>query len=118
MYGLSSDVDLSFFVGAVVIQVCVGENRLVLHLGDRIEVTIATSVSVAEPDVAAQLINAAPATGVWAIRLLGDKVVAALATNTGTLSLLFESGREVDILDEDPNHECYTISSPAGIIVV
>jgi hypothetical protein len=117
MFGLNSDVDLSFLVGAGLEQVAVGENEVILNLSSRISIMVASDLRLSPPSDRGELIKDAPDAGAALIRLLGSTIVAATGAD-GALSLEWSDGSTLAIYDSWPNYESYTITHGNGIIVV
>lgn len=118
MYGLPPGIDLSFLNGLQLEGLMVGFNDLILHFDNETEIRISTTVTAVDPGAAPVDYAEARPAGKWAIDLIGDTVEGVQGEAIGTLTLRFASGRLMSIYDEDPHYECYTITSPNGLIVV
>ncbi|PZS17246.1 MAG: hypothetical protein DLM57_08820 [Pseudonocardiales bacterium] len=118
MYGLPPDVDLSFLDGATLIQVCVGENEVILNFHPDSSIMIASSVQLTGPEYAPRLIESARDTGTALLEVLGGIVSRAAALPAGTTTITWTSGHELQILDTWPQYESYTISHDDVVIVV
>ena len=113
MEGLPRDMDLSFFVGSQVEQVCFGrwqisfrleaigvgsESSLVLHKSSGEVITIHANDRDAYSPFASDL-----------SALLGDEVAAAHRLDDGGMSLEFSSGSRLDFLNGSDRYESFQI---------
>jgi hypothetical protein len=118
MYPLGKDVDLSFFLGAQLLQVCVGKNELILNFDRSIRVTVLSDFIVTAPagrsTAYGDPIKGAPSV----LPLLHDRIEAARATDDGGLRLRFQSGSEVEIRDTSAQHESFWISNGDRLLIV
>lgn len=93
MNGLPPNIDLSFFRGQSLIQVCVGAHDLHLHFDEGVSVSIESTVACFGPDSRKSpkddLKDAAP----FVIALLNRVIVSAQGTADGTLHLEFDDRR-------------------------
>lgn len=119
MYGLPKSVDLSFLVGATLIQVCVGENEVVLNFDGDISVMSASSVRYAQAgERDAVLFEEARPAGQVLLGLLGTAISEVANYGDGTVGLLWSSGERVELLDSWKEYESYTIRHGDLLIVV
>jgi hypothetical protein len=117
MYGLTSEVDLSFLAGAQLEQVAVGQNEVILNLSSRISIMIASDLRLSRPDDPGDPITDSPTAGAALLVLLGATVLKATGAD-GTLTLGWSDGSTLAIFDSWPNYESYTITYQGGVIVV
>lgn len=118
MYGLAQDTDLSFFDGATLVQVCIGENEVILNFHPAISVMIASNVVVLDADGGAQTLESAKEIGLNATSFLGIDVTEAVVKEAGTTALKWSRGEVLEIRDTWDNFESYTISYNEIRIVV
>lgn len=118
MYGLPNDIDLDFFVGASLIQVCIGENEVIANLHPDISVMIASNVRLDLHEGEIEAFDDAEALGVALLPLLGGAIVDASGAVDGTLRLTWEGGTTIEILDSYREFESYTVRHGAELIVV
>ena len=109
MYGLPADTDLSFLIGASLLQVCVGENEVIANLYSDISVMIASTVRVIGHSGAAEVFDDARALGIALLPLLGRVIQKASGTSDGTLRLTWDDGTIVEIVDSYKEFESYTV---------
>jgi hypothetical protein len=111
MYGLPPNTNLDFLKGHTLIQVCFGENDLILNFSDSVSIAIFSSVAMnrhsAFREVAGELLV-----------LLNKDVSNVRWTPEGTITLELDNGNAIQIYDDSPNFESYTISSSLGLLVV
>jgi hypothetical protein len=119
MYGLPLNTDVGFLIGAHLIQVCIGENDVVLNLHPDASVMIAGSIRVdsSEHETTKTLEKSADI-GLTLVPMLGDEILEARVLPEGTLRLTLSSGSALELLDSWDQFESYTIKSGARVIVV
>jgi hypothetical protein len=117
MYGLPRDTDLSFFEGAVLTQVCIGENEVIIHFDNDAGITIQSSVRLSDGE-RTRIFEGAPDTGVALVRLLGQAVATAAVEPGGVTRLEWRSGTALRILDSWAEYESYVITHDGKTIVV
>lgn len=118
MYGLPQDTNLDFFVGASLLQVCVGENELILNCYADISVMIASAIRVVGRSNEAAVLDDARSQGIALLGLLGHVIEGASGTLDGTLRLTWDDGTSVEILDSYAEFESYTVRHGDELIVV
>ena len=118
MYGLPTDVDLSFLVGATLTQVCIGQNEVILNFDNDVSIMIASDVQLTPKEQSGQNLDDASAIGAAILSLLGQAVQSASGTEKGTTTLRWDGGATVEIRDTWPEWESYTISHQGKTIVV
>ena len=118
MHGLATDTDVSFLREAPLIQICVGENEVILRLDPGISVTIESSVRLVSPGgeelISDESLQIAPAV----LPLLGSTVADVSILPPGTLRLTWSSGHVLDVLDSVEHYESYTITHGDDVIAV
>jgi len=118
MYGLPPDIDLLFLKEATLLQVCIGENEVVLGFFPQISIMVASTIRVVRPEGSMQTLEDARDAGISLSRLLGDSIQEVAGSTDGTLCLTWGSGEVVEILDTWKEFESYTIQKGDRIIVV
>jgi hypothetical protein len=118
MYGLSRDIDLRFFNGKALLQVCFGANELILNFDGDVSVTVMSLLGCMGSGGSIQqhedFRQAAPAVLV----LLNQTILSAEGEEAGTLVLKFDGGGTLAIYDDSKNYESYTINNGGKLIVV
>jgi hypothetical protein len=118
MYGLPNDTDLSFLKDATLIQVCVGENEIILNLHPQISIMFTGVVRLVSPGgdemTSEESLQIAPAL----LPILGSTVVEVSFVPPGTLRLVWSSGHLLDLIDSEEHYESYTITNGDKVIVV
>ena len=117
MYGLTADVDLSFLVGAELLQVAAGQNEVILNFFGDVSIMIAADLRLSRSEHPGERLSHAPSQATTLIRLLGLSVLQASGAD-GTLRLELSDGSTLEVYDSWPNYESYTITHRAGLIVV
>jgi hypothetical protein len=118
VFGLPPDVDFSFLAGATCLQVCIGQQEVILRLHSDISVLIGSTVRVTAPGGVTRTIDAAVETGVALLSLLAADVSEATGARDGTLTISWTNGWKLQILDSSAEYESYTVSHGDQIIVV
>ena len=118
MYGLPADFDPGFFVGQVLVQVCLNENQISLQFEDKTFLTL-------EGEYSCDSVRAPGREGTRAVpefdlalpRLVGQAVAKASGTRDGTLTLVFENAMQLTCFDT-AHYESYQISHRGRVIIV
>lgn len=118
MYGLPPDFDPGFFVGAELVQVCIGASDLILNFEPDVSLTITSSVAYAPAVGAARNFENLADAGRAISVLLGESITSAEAAGGGTLRLGFRSGAAIDIFDDSDQFESYLVKHGQQVIVV
>ncbi|MGD0020414.1 MAG: DUF6188 family protein [Candidatus Limnocylindrales bacterium] len=125
MNGLPADTDVSFLVGAELVQVCIGQNEVILHFlpagdptGPNPSITIESEVRLVNPDGAEFTLDTPVAIGPALLPLLRVPVTGAFAVPPGTLRLQLSSGHFLDVIDDSEAYESYTVTNGDRVIVV
>jgi len=118
MYGIPTDVDLSFFSNATLQQVCIGENEVILHFDSDIMVMVTSTICVTSADGLQTAFTDAKAGGATLLNLLGNAVRVAMAGTDGTLKLTWKGGDILEILDTWKEFESYTVRHGESLLVV
>ena len=113
MYGLSSDVDLSFLVGRKLLQVGAGEFQTILHFQGGVSVTIEGECELGGASYGPGVVTASQL-----LALVGQVVSGVRAVSGRHLELTFSDTVRVTVLESDGPWESFTIEGPAGVIVV
>jgi hypothetical protein len=116
VYGLPPDIDVSFLVDVTLTQVPVGEYQVQLHFTESGPVTpayrppwisVESTASVTAQDGSTTIFDTSPELGRSLVDLLGRTVTAATGKRDGTLTLLWDDGTQVEILDSSDQYESY-----------
>lgn len=118
MYGLPRDLDLSFWSGTTLDQVCVGEHDVQLNFSlPAVRLSAQTSYRVTTSTGSS--IYESPRTGASRlVELLGMTVTRAFDGGKGTFRIEFGESISVEFFDDDPDHECYQVRYDGRVIVV
>lgn len=119
MYGLPLDTDLRFLEERALQQVCVGANKVILHFGDGVSLTIQTDVAHKSPEgsliaLYGSILPSVPTL----VGLINATVKNARAMSPGTLVLLFSTGDVLEIYDSSTEYESYQIWHGNDVITV
>ena len=118
MYGLPSNVDLSFLVGATLNQACFGANELILKFSGDTTLTIESSYRVAVPGHDSTLFDDVRTSAPSVVGLIERRVSGVEGSTDGTLSILFDAAYRLDVYDTSAQFESYQIVHGDQMIVV
>lgn len=113
MYGLPKDFDGSFLVGRSLEMVCFAQYQIYLHFDENILITVASAFSYKD-----DFVVAVPVRESALMELVGSSVLAATGDEDGTLSLLFNNGQTLKVLDTSKHYESYTIAHGSNEIII
>lgn len=118
MYGLPSDLDLGFLVGPTLLQVCIGENEVILRFDGDISITIESRFLVRDLSGRETVFENAPPAAASLLDLLSDSIAEVLGQLDGTLRLSFAKGGILEVYDSSKDYESYQIQHGKDIHVV
>ena len=118
MYGLRSGTDLSFLKGRTLLQACFGPHDLILNFDPNVSISIWSSLAVGQRGANLRRASAFMELSKEILGLLNKTVIEVSWTPEGTVSLTFEGDELLELYDDSTSYECYSISSPAGLLVV
>lgn len=117
MYGVSTDLDLSFLHGAELIQVCLGQHQLQFHFHPAGSISVEGGWEL--QDAAGLGIDGrhdGPDRPPYKLhRLLGRSVVTSEVSAPAWFALRFDSGEVLRVFDDSLQCESFQIE-PGGII--
>jgi len=118
MYGLPPDVDLGFLVEAQLLQVCTGENEVILNFDREISIMCASEIRSEAVGSLAVLFEKPREATISLVDLLGDVVASVDGAVNGTLQIRWSSGALTEFLDTWEKFESYTVRHGDLLIVV
>lgn len=118
MYGLPLNVDLNFFRGKKLQQVCIGANEIILKFDDYISITIMSPIACMFAGAESQQYDDYRSAAGALVVFLQDVVSSAKGGISGTLTLEFLGGGRLDIYDDSTQYESYIIKNADKLIVV
>ena len=114
MYGISASFPHHKLVGLTLVQVCVGENDLILNFDEQSRILITSAVSVSGVVERTQdFAKVAPVL----FRLLGNKIRRSIAPDPKVLLLQF-GGYRVNLYDDSVTYESIVVTLPDEEIVI
>ena len=118
MYGLKPDLDLSFFAGRYLSQICIGVADCILNFDDELTILVTSAIGYLDTKDAyfrgEDFRKAFPHIAC----LLNKTVSHAQGTPDGTLQIYFRDAGRLDIFDDSKQFESYVISHKEKRIVV
>jgi hypothetical protein len=109
MNGLPTNLDLAAFLGAEVLQVCIGRHQLQIHLHERIQVAVEGGCILRGASPAAMHIEQYGEVASSLCRLIGAEVRSASRTEDGGLLLQFSNDLEFQALNDSEQFESFQI---------
>jgi hypothetical protein len=118
MYGLPSGTDLNFLKGRTLSQACFGPFDLILNFDENVSISIWSALSLGQSEASPRRHSAFAEVSREVLGLLEKAVLEVGWTPSGTVSLTFEGDQYLELYDDNVGYESYSISGPAGLIVV
>jgi hypothetical protein len=118
MYGLPSDPNIEVLKNESLIQICIGENDLILNFSGNISLAVYSSVGLGQSNNSMTSFTDFIAVSPQLLRLLSRKVLDVKWDKDGTISIKFENNAIVEVYDDSEQFESYTIRMPSGLVVV
>jgi hypothetical protein len=107
MKELPIERDLDFLVGSTLLQVCIGENELILRFDEEISITIESKFLVRDSNGLETAFDSSRSAAASLVKLLSDTVKNVLGQSDGTLRLWFTRGDILEIFDSSEGYESY-----------
>jgi len=105
-------------VGSALLQVCIGQNEVILRFDREISITIESRFLVRDPDGYEAVFESAPRAAALLADLLADSVTEVLGDKDGTLRMSFAKGGILEVYDSSKDYESYQIQHGKDIHVV
>lgn len=118
MYGLKKDIDLSFFLGSELIQVCIGLHQLILNFSGDISIALECEFSHSSKGRALNKSSELPDSACSLITTLGCCVTDINNLGNGNLEIKLSNGDIIQIIDSNKDYESYWITTPTENIIV
>lgn len=118
MYGVPPGTDFGFLSGALLLQVCIGENEVILNLDRDISIMIASDVFVEIVGRPAALYKDSRSLAPELLPLVSQAIVDTTCVSNGGLCLTWGNGTMTTLLDTWKDFESYTVRHRERIIVV
>lgn len=118
MYKFDQKTDLSFLQGSTLIQICVGQNEIILNFDNDVRITMLASYAVTSALKASERFETSAAGIPSLMPLLGDKIACAIPTESGGVEVTFESNAQLELLDDSAEFESFWISGRTEKIIV
>lgn len=116
MFGLPDGLDVNFFLGAVLTQVCIGSNEVIVRFDRDIDVTIEGDVEIGD-ERGKKMYGRPPDYGRATVPFLQEAVTRVDVSSGGTLTLQLQSG-SIAIIDSHAHYESYQIRHGHDLYVV
>jgi hypothetical protein len=118
MYGLPDRIDLGFFIGRTLLQVCFGANSLILNFDGYVSVNVSSAVGCLDTDGSIQRHINFHEVASKLIGLIDQTIISANSDHSGTLLLNFNGGGILAVYDNSEQFESYFIRNGDQQIIV
>ena len=118
MYGIPTNLDVSFFSGKRVLQVCIGANEVILNFDDDVSITILSCFGYGESGGIAQRYEDFKKGAAATASLLDRTVVGAKGDTDGTLRLQFDNDSYLEVYEDKSPYESYHFRNGKKLYVV
>jgi cytoskeletal protein RodZ len=118
MYGLPANLDLSFLHGRVLLQLCVGQNEVILNFDQDVSITVTSSIAFTFADGTYRHYTDWKEAAHTASALLGHQITSAKRKDGGTLCVKFDVDWWIEVFDDSQHYESYSIQNGRQLIVV
>jgi hypothetical protein len=118
MYGLPKDFSALIFVGQELVEICFTVNTAHLVFDGEVSITLLSSYVYTSSSNNVSRKETVPVLSSSLMHLIGKKVSSATAKTDGTLTLMFEDGASLILLDDSRDYESYSIRIGDREIVV
>ncbi len=110
MYGFPRDFEASCFIGKKLEQISFSENTIHLCFDPDLSITLMSSYEHYIAADQSPIVGVVPVDESTLMRLIGRRVVSAVAAAGGVLVLHFEDTQILKCLDDSPQYESYRIT--------
>lgn len=118
MNGIPEKIDATLLLGANLIQVCIGENEVILRFDNETAVTLECEVGVTVGGAAPKRSSRSVSTGTAVLPLLGAKVVEITRKSSADLAIRFERDTVVTLHDSNARYESFSIINGSRQLIV
>lgn len=108
---LNVDTSFNFLQNKQLMQVCVGENEILLRFDDQITTTIEVPISHTQSGDSVNKIENFRTDQCTLTQLLGSKLSSATLTEGQCLTLAFSNGDKLSFQSDGSGNECFQIST-------
>jgi hypothetical protein len=117
VYGLDTTRSFDFLNQALLTQVCVGQNELILRFDGDIVLRVESELRVLIAQRDERFVDPIEASRAI-VSFLGHEVTAARAPSRGSLELHFGPSMLIEVFDSSANYESFSLEWPGGAIIV
>lgn len=118
MYRLPRDVDVSFLLGRKLIQICVNRQQTIFRFDENVSIMVESPVTIRDADNHVHCYEDNTAIDKYVLSLLDADVISAVPQESGELTIIFDKGQELRLVDDSEKYESYRISWRNGVITV
>ena len=111
-------MDLSFFCGRTLIQVCIGANDCNFNFDDGLKISVTSAIGCMESNNVYRKYEDFRQAASHMVALLDRVVMSVRESPGGTLSIEFRGGGRLDLYDDSRQYESYVITYGDKLIVV
>ena len=117
MHGLPQDIELRFFVGSALEQLCFSEHQVILKFDRRIVVSVESEFRLAFENVDIRFSNPLVAAAAF-VQFLPRRIESVSHRTDGTLTLIFEGAYLFEVFDTSAVYESYQVHHGEKLTVV
>ncbi len=118
MNPLPPDTNLDFLIGQTLLQVCIGENEVILNFYGSISITIFCDFDIQAATGKAEAFEDPRTAASALVQLISEDVVKISNQNNGTITLWFTGGKMLAFHDTHEMYESYVIQNGDDFYVV
>ena len=117
MYGIDKKLDLTFLIGKMLTQICVGQFQIILNFDNEVSISIEGTFEHISGEIVTKYLGISDVSQSL-FNLIQQKIEVVNVLEDGTLRLTFTDSTMIKLHDSNPDTESYQISSPLISIVV
>jgi hypothetical protein len=118
MNGLPNNINLDFFHGQTLLQICVGANEMIWNFDGYVSIIVTSSFACTPVGGARHGYDDFRSAVGDVAYLVHEIVKSAKGTPDGTLTLEFGDGSRIELYDDSKQFESYVIRNGDEVIVV
>ena len=118
MYGLPTDESFQFLIGRSLDQVCFGRYQVIFNFDAAVSISVEGGLGVRLPGAEETIVVDSRDVANVLVSAVGTRVVDVQVDDTRSLSLSFEDGLWLRVIDDQEEIESFTVSHGGPLIVV
>lgn len=118
MYNLPTELDLSFLVGLLLTQICVGQYQVILNFHEDVSISIEHSFTVVSEQKREIWLPQDVSSAASALKLLGMTTTSIERLPENGICLGFDGSFHMEISGDSDRYEAYQIIHPGQQIII